>query len=57
MANSGGWASTQQREMSEFDSGENFSTEDGFNIGELCGLEGTNYDIVLCIHCSETLNC
>jgi hypothetical protein len=46
MANTRAWASSQQQEMSDFDSADNFSPGDGFNIGELSGMEGT-YDIVL----------
>jgi hypothetical protein len=57
MANSGGWANTQQQEMSDFDNGDNFPTGDGFNIGELSGLDGTYDDIGLCIRYTEIINC
>lgn len=46
MANASAWASSQQQEMSDFDSADNFSPGEGFNISELSGMEGT-YGIVL----------
>jgi hypothetical protein len=53
MANAGAWASSQQQEMSEFDSGDTFPTGDGFNIAELSGLDGTYDNVSLCIYCNE----
>jgi hypothetical protein len=53
MANAGGWASSQQQEMSEFDSGDTFPTGDGFNIAELSGFDGTYDKVILCIYCNE----
>ena len=41
MAERGGWSTSQQSEMSEFDSANNFQSGDGFNISELSGLDGT----------------
>lgn len=55
MANSRDWGIPQQQEMSDFDSANNFSPGDGFNIGELSGMEGT-YDLVLYVCCSEKGN-
>jgi hypothetical protein len=55
MANSRDWGSPQQQEMLDFDSANNFSPGDGFNIGELSGMEGT-YDFVLYVCCSEKRN-
>ena len=55
MANSMAWATSQQQEMSDFESADNFPPGDGFNIGELSGMEGT-YDRVLYISCSEKGN-
>jgi hypothetical protein len=55
MANSRTWGSPQQQEMSDFDSANNFSPGEGFNIGEMSGMEGT-YDLVLYVCCSEKRN-
>ena len=55
MANTRARGSSQQQEMSDFDSTDNFSPGDGFNIGELSGMEGT-YDLVLYVCCSEKRN-
>jgi hypothetical protein len=57
MANVEGWASSQHQEMSDFDNGDSFPAGDGFNIGELSGLDGAYNDIVLCIRYSKTVNC
>jgi hypothetical protein len=54
MANSGGWTNSQQQEMSDFDSADNFPSGDGFNIGELSGMDGT-YDLVLYVLKGETI--
>jgi hypothetical protein len=55
MANTRAWVSSQQQEMSDFDSTDNFPPGDGFNIGEMSGMEGT-YDLVLCVCCIEKRN-
>jgi hypothetical protein len=52
MANAGAWASSHQQEM-EFDNGDSFPTGDGFNIGELSGLDGTYDNVSLYIYCNE----
>lgn len=55
MANSVAWGTSQQQEMSDFDSADNFPPGEGFNIGELSGMEGT-YGCVLFVSCSEKGN-
>ena len=40
MADPGGWVGTQQPEMTDFDSANNFSSSDDFNINEYNGFEG-----------------
>jgi hypothetical protein len=49
MANAGEWTNAQLQEMSDFDNADNFPTGDGFNIGELSGLDGMYESFVLCI--------
>jgi hypothetical protein len=56
MANPRVWRNSQQQEMSDFDSADNFPSGDGFNIGELSGMDGT-YDLVSCVYCSESRKC
>jgi hypothetical protein len=57
MANAGDWTNSHQQDMSEFDNGDTFSTGDGFNIGELSGLDGMHDNISLCIYCIEKRLC
>jgi hypothetical protein len=55
MASSRVWANSQQQEMSDFDSADNFPSGEGFNIGELSGMDGT-CDLVLYVYCSKRRN-